>query len=60
MNWIENERRQNQAFAMRQFVFEETGLDEMAQIFRELIELSDRKIQLLEKFEADRNEMFGL
>ena len=58
--WINNERRQNKAYAMRQFFFEETGLDDMAQIFRELIELSDRKIELLKKYEAERNDLFRL
>jgi hypothetical protein len=47
MTFLEKERQQNEAYAMRQAFFEDVKLDRLAQICRDLIKLSDMKIALL-------------
>jgi hypothetical protein len=57
--WIDTERKLTEEYALRQVVLEEMCVDWMAEIFRELIQLSDRKIELLQQFEKERDELFG-
>ena len=54
MTFIETERKQNEAYAWRQAFFEDVKLDRLADILRELIKLSDMKIELLEKYNLEK------
>jgi hypothetical protein len=60
MTFLETERKKNEAYRLRERVFTKTDLPHLAQIFRDLVKLSEMKIKLLKVYEAERDEMFGL
>ncbi len=53
MSFLETERKQNEAYALNQAFFEDVKLDRLAQICRDLIKLSDMKIQLLKVYDLE-------
>lgn len=55
---IQAERKQSEAFALRQLFFEDIHHEYFAEIFRKLIQLNDAKIALLEEFQREMHAIF--
>ena len=48
---IEDERRQGEHFALRASAMDEMGMTKQAEMFQELVRLSDRKIEIFKEIE---------
>jgi len=51
---IEAERTQAEGYSLRAEMFEDIGLCAVANVFRELVQLCDLKVQALQKLDLDR------